>query len=516
MKTTNGFATKLDKRCLGIIISALTMCFCVILITFILAGCSSSENADANKKETTTSTTTSAPAIDEEAYTFSEGIFLGSADVSKKSYKDARAAAQAEINSLIKDFSIIVNVDNSEHSFTNKDFKFDNNIEEALLQAKDYNDKLGGKASSEKKVFALTFNVNKESVNSVVAGLAKNVDIAAVDATISGAKNGKVTISEAKVGKKLDQTKLAGELITAINALCKGDKGTTKFTAAIATTNPTVTHDDLDQKITLLSSYTTVSTNNANGNHNMKLALDSCDGSIIKPGATWSFNACTGNSNLTSLGYLPATVIIGGKLVDGIGGGLCQSSTTIYNAAIRTNMEIVERYYHYYQSTYAPAGLDATIDYPNLDLKLKNPTDYPMYMQCYMEGKTLYCNIYGYQDPSFDKVVIDSYVYDANPDQNYYRAAASRTFYKDGKVVKTEQLPSSKYAYKTDEDSTTAPSTTAPAKPTEAPTTLPPSSEVTTPVEPTIPTIPTDPTEAPTPPSSTAPPEEVPTDRVEY
>lgn len=514
MKSKNSFEIKLDKRSMGIVITSLVMCFCVILFTFILAGCSSTTKEDV--KNNTTTSATEVPKIDENAYIFSDGIFLGSSAIGNKSYKQARELAQAEINSLIKNFSVTVVVDQTEHTLTNKDFKFDSNIEAALLEAKEYNDTLGGKASTEEKVFALTFGVNKASVSSKVADLAKTVDVSAVDATISGASNGKVTFTQAKAGKELNKDKLTNELTAAINALCKGEEATTKFTAEIKTTEPKVTQDDLSSHITLLASYSTISTNTANGNHNMKLALDACNGSVINPGEVWSFNNCTGNSNLTSLGYRPATVIIGGELVDGIGGGLCQSSTTIYNAAIRTNMVIVERYYHYYQSTYAPAGLDATIDYPNLDLKLQNPTEYPMYMQCFMEGTTLYCNIYGYQDPSFDKVVIDSYVYDANPDQNYYRAAATRTFYKDGKIVKTEDLPSSRYAYKTEEESTTTPSTTI--KPTEAPTV--PDTTPTTEVEPTTPTIPdasTEPTPTtPLPTEPIEPPTEPPTERVEY
>jgi len=526
MKKNNSFEIKLNKLSKGVLFSAFTMCFCVILITFILAGCQSGEGSNsATENSSATSTVPSPEQIDEEKYTFSDGIFIGKADISNKTFKEAREIANTEIETLIKDFDITVVIGEDKHSLNRESFEFDNNIEKLLLDAKLYNDK---KASSENKentskTFDLTFEVSKASVDTEVKKLAELTDCEPVNASIGGIKNGKATITKGTDGKKLNQEKLTNEITAAVNALAKGEEAKNEITAEVESIKPDVTHTELNGKITRLSSFHTVSTNTADGNHNMKLALDSCNGSVILPGEVWSFNACTGNSNLTSLGYRPATVIIGGELVPGIGGGLCQSSTTIYNAAIRTNMEIVERYCHYFQSTYAPAGLDATIDYPNLDLKLKNPTEYPMYMECYMEGVTLYCNIYGYQDPSFDKVVVDSYIYDANPNENYYRAGATRTFYKNGKVVLEEQLHSSTYHYKSPSENTSSSSTAEPTKPSNKPTAkpttpaptnpnttqkpvtqpttkpviTPPSSEVTVPITPPAPvvTTPTQPIE---------------------
>jgi len=527
MKTNNSFDKKLNKRCSGVLISALLMCFCVILITFILAGCNK-QNEESETVTTAASTEDESFVldIDEEKYTFKDGIRIGNAAIGNKTFKEVREIANKELNSMIKDFTVTINIGKEKHDFNRDSFQFENNIEKVLVEAVKFNDKLAEAKEdkkTEEKTFDLTFEVNKDSVSKEVASLAKLFDIEPVDATISGASNGKVSITEAKDGKCINQDKLVKDIISAVNALSKGNEAKTEIDAELKSIKPKVSHEDLDSNITLLSSYTTVSTNTADGNHNMKLALDSCDGSIIMPGETWSFNACTGNSNLTSLGYRYATVIIGGELVPGIGGGLCQSSTTIYNAAIRTNMEIVERYCHYFQSTYAPAGLDATIDYPNLDLKLKNPTEYPMYMQCYMSGTTLYCNIYGYQDPSFDRVVIDSGVYDANYAENYFRAWASRTFYKGDKVVKEEDLPSSTYHYKSPSDETSTATTSKPAKPTKptttAPTTPQPSTSTSQPTIPTTqtnpptPTVPTPSTTPPTPPQPTVP---VSTQPIEY
>lgn len=82
-----------------------------------------------------------------------------------------------------------------------------------------------------------------------------------------------------------------------------------RIIADVEKTDAKISVDDLKKNIVLLSTYETVSTNTENGTENMRVSLKACNGSVIEPGATWSFNKCTGNSNLESLGYKPAGVI---------------------------------------------------------------------------------------------------------------------------------------------------------------------------------------------------------------
>lgn len=481
------------KHIITIVCCTVAIALCIVLFFTCFSNCSLGNNTATSDEANLTVVT------DEDAYIFSEGIFIGSANAAGKSYRQMRETAEKEITGLIKDFTIKVSAGDKEYSFKKSDFSFDNNIDLLLRQAATYNDSLIGSSSRGKpRTFELSFEVNEDTVKAKAEEIAKEVDVEPKNASI-GENGDEVGVIEATLGKQVNQPALVKAMCKEINALAKGEKAKSDIIKAkIDETQPELTFDDLDGKITLLSSFTSVSTNSYNGNHNMALALNACNGSVIEPGAVWSFNKCTGNSNLTSLGYLPATVIAGGRYEQGIGGGICQASTTIYNAAIRTNMEIVERYSHYFKSSYAPAGLDATIDWPGLDLKLQNPTEYPMYLQCFMAGKTLYVNIYGYQDPSFDEVQISSYTYDENYAGNSFRAGATRTFLKDGKVVREEELPKSHYAYYVEEEETTgttgtttgATEVTGPTSTTDAPV-LP-----SDPVE-TVPTTPADPVEPP-------------------
>lgn len=403
-------------------------------------------------------------AVDTQVFEFSQGIIIGGADVSTMAFDAAFQAVEAVVGETIADFELTVKADDETFTYGKDDFAYNFAIVDALNEAAVFCESLKDSQSSAAAdaEFSVKAEVTTDSVAKIVDAIAKAVDVNAKDSTFS-VDGDNVTISREKAGLSVDKTDLSKKIITEVNKLIvSGSKATVE--AVVAEVEPQYNFEGLDGEIKLIATYTTYSTNTLDADHNMALALAACDGSIINPGEVWSFNACTGDSNLTSLGYRPATVIMNGKFEQGVGGGICQASTTIYNAAIMANMEVVERYCHAYQSSYVPAGRDATIDYPNLDLKLSNPTDYPMYMQCYMEDAYLTVNIFGWDDPAFDTIEIESSVYGAT--KTDYRASAWRVYYLDGKEVGREELPSSCYDYpKSDEEETTAPTKPKATKP---------------------------------------------------
>ena len=385
----------------------------------------------------------STDAVDTMSFVFANGVSIAGADISGMGFDAAFQEVEAVALDTVNDFELKVTADDKDFTYGKADFEWDFAIEDALNEAALYCESSSSEDTTNptaaKASFDLKSEVKAESVEEVVDKIAKEVDVAAVDSTFS-VDGGDVTISREKAGKQLDKADLTEKITAEIAKLTSGSAKKAEVEAVINEVEPQYKFESLDGEIELIATYSTWSTNTANGNHNMALALEACNGSVINPGEVWSFNECTGNSNLTSLGYLPATVIINGEFEQGIGGGLCQSSTTISNAALLANMTVEERYCHQFQSSYVPAGRDATIDYPSLDLKLSNPTDYPMYMQCYMEGTELTVNIYGWNDPSFDYIEIESSVYGATDEG--YRASATRVYYLDDEEIKREELPS--------------------------------------------------------------------------
>ncbi len=496
-----------NKKHLALILSITAfVCLLTVVLTSNLVACNNKPVATPDEVEITT--------IDEATYEFSDGIYAGSVHLGGLVYKDAKEQLLAECDSMVKEFDLIVTADKKEFKYKKADFTYDNNTDEILLEAVKYNEKITNPANKKhnEQKYELTVSVSQQSVKDKTLLIAKEVDREAKDATIGSAENNDISFIKDSTGLKLDQAFLEKEMTKEINKLLHGDKNYKAIEAKVEEVQPALTYDDLNGKIQLLSSFSTYSSNTMDAVHNMTLALAGCNGSVVKPGETWSFNAHAGNGNLTSLGYRPATVIVNGEYDTGIGGGICQASTTVYNAAIRTNMEIIERYCHCFESSYVDAGLDATIAYPYLDLKLKNVTEYPMYFQCYSSGRTMYVNIYGYQDPSFDEVKINNNIYEASYEDNYFKVSTERIFLKDGKEVYREQLPYSEYMYYAEkEEETTVPETTAPAtKPAEKPTTpvvTAPPAEPTSPAEPPAPTLPEDPVEPTVPESDTTPSE---------
>lgn len=114
----------------------------------------------------------------------------------------------------------------------------------------------------------------------------------------------------------------------------------------------------------------------SNRKFNVKLSAEACNGVILMPGEEFSYNNTTG-SRSADKGYLPAPVYSGGASVDETGGGICQTSSTIYYAVLHTTLEIVERHAHMYSVGYVPDGMDATVYFGLSDFRFKNNTDYP-------------------------------------------------------------------------------------------------------------------------------------------
>lgn len=313
--------------------------------------------------------------------------------------------------------------------------------------------------------FKTTSTIDDASIQRLVDKITDEIKIEVKDAQVTGFNPGaeeKFTYSEGSNGLAVDEQKL----FDSIKTLVTGDKkGTLEVPTNVVKTSVSV--DDLKKRTRLIGKYDTTSTNGANGNHNMALALKSANGTILQPGDTFSFNKTTGDSTTGANGYLQAGAIQGGKLIQDYGGGICQAATTIYGAALRAGMEIVQRSPHAWPSSYCPIGLDATISYPYTDMKFKNTTGYPAYIVSWMSGTHLYCEIYGYMPDDYDTITPGSGVSQTIPrpadilnvdptlqpgekvkdidGHTGYKAYSFRVYYKNGVEVKRETLSSSYY-----------------------------------------------------------------------
>ena len=389
-------------------------------------------------------------------FKFSEGVEISGIDIGNLSLDEAKAKLDSESMKAVKDFSLSVTANKTEKTYTKSDFSYKFSYDSQLEEARIYSLKEQGiyeypegetPPENEELVtpeLKIDYKLKKKSVETVVEELAKEVNKNPKNAKVSKFKpfaEDKFEYKKGSYGYYLHQNELVEDVVSFVNS----GRTSGELTANVTKLSPDITVKDLKKNIVGLSTATSVSYNTEDGNTNMAVALKACSGSVIEPNEIWSFNDCTGDSNDPANGYKKATVINDRKLEEGYGGGICQASTTIFRAAALANMGIIERHNHYWASGYALAGEDATIDYPYLDLKLRNNTDYQMFIECEMDGTTLVVNIYGVQEDYYDNVKLYTKNYDIVKKKSF-NTSTYRVLYLDGEIISEDIICESNYS----------------------------------------------------------------------
>ena len=162
-------------------------------------------------------------------------------------------------------------------------------------------------------------------------------------------------------------------------------------------TKPAITVKNLPQEAfpDLLGTYhTSYATSIANRKTNISLASQSVNGFVLMPGEIFSYNGTVGQRT-PARGYKEAGVYVNGRVETGYGGGICQVSSTLYNAVLLANLEIVARTNHMFQPGYVPSGQDATVSWGAPDFQFKNNREYPVRIAITADGSTITASIYG-------------------------------------------------------------------------------------------------------------------------
>jgi vancomycin resistance protein YoaR len=223
------------------------------------------------------------------------------------------------------------------------------------------------------------------------ANLRKRVDRAPKDAGFAiGARN-VVRVVPAEPGRKLDKEATTRNLMAALLSTSnrRGDLRVTPIAPERST------QDAKAMGITgLVGAYQTFYGGIPNRIHNVQLVAHLIDDHYIAPGAEFSFNDTTGERNADQ-GFLEAPVIINGELQTGLGGGVCQVSTTTFNAAYEAGLSITDRTNHALYISHYPQGRDATVNYPDLDLKFMNDTGHWLWLRTFVSPSSLTVALYG-------------------------------------------------------------------------------------------------------------------------
>lgn len=225
-----------------------------------------------------------------------------------------------------------------------------------------------------------------------------------------------------------------------------------QLTVDLIYTEPDITTADMEANLfrDVLGSYTTSVSGSSGRKSNVKLSAQFCDGTILLPGDVFSYNDTVGQRT-KARGFSEAPAYLNGETVQEVGGGICQTSSTLYAACLYSNLEIVARTNHTYASSYIGLGLDATVSWGGPEFKFCNNTDYPIKIDCTYSGGKLTVKIYGTKTDDIT-VKITSKVLETIPAKTGegshhkgYKVQTYRELYENGSLISSTEEAYSYY-----------------------------------------------------------------------
>lgn len=219
--------------------------------------------------------------------------------------------------------------------------------------------------------------------------ICNKINVDAVDATFRVELTGELKTTESKEGREVDLSRLKEDIYDMINK-----KKIEDINLPVITLYPKVSTRQVKSINSVLGEFSTSFNNSTSRGSNIHVAGQQTSDILLMPGDTFSYNKCTGARNWVN-GYKSAPVIVGGKVTNGEGGGVCQVSTTIYNAALMSGLTIDEVHNHSLPSRYVQRGRDATVSYGYTDLKFTNPFTNPVYIKNIVGNGAITSKIYG-------------------------------------------------------------------------------------------------------------------------
>ena len=339
--------------------------------------------------------TTDPATIDTATATYADEVYINGIPVAEKTLAEAREILMPGIEQTVSRIAIVLTGEMGGESFhesiSGADMNISSDIEQVLLNAL-----AGGKGKS----YSTALSIDYDALDRRIAEINNALSFGPSDATFSltvgtdGRPDLVYTDGRAGMGIDIPATE---QLVR--DALESGNYQAS-LTPQLTQQQPAITVDDLKRQITLIGSCTTEYRNKGlsewteekrqttlNRAFNVEKAAGLINGQVVQPGKTWSYNETVGDRNEKN-GWKEANAIIGGETYRlEYGGGVCQVSSTLYNALLEANIEIVYRRKHSIPADYVPLGLDATVDTGHIDFKFKNDTDYPLYIFAYTNVK---------------------------------------------------------------------------------------------------------------------------------
>ena len=238
------------------------------------------------------------------------------------------------------------------------------------------------------------YTLSTDGISSIVNGVLSSISTEAQDAAFTGfnPETCQFEYTPSVTGYQVDFEQATAD----VDSLLSSGTYQGVVEVAASTVVPAFTTEMIQNDFGLIASSSSTTTTNNNRNHNIRITCEKINGLYLLPGESFSFNGFIGERTAAS-GYEVAGVIENGQSAQAYGGGICQVSSMIYQSVIKSDLEVVERHVHMWPSTYAEAGTDAAVDWPDQDFSFRNNTDYPVAVTAYwnIDTRVITVNIYG-------------------------------------------------------------------------------------------------------------------------
>jgi vancomycin resistance protein YoaR len=255
-------------------------------------------------------------------------------------------------------------------------------------------------AAKENIHLQLPLKINNDQLLAYLTVLKSEIDRPAKDAWLTWNQENGVKITSHQTGQELELDELAAQIRTV--TLWSSNR---RISLPVQSLKPDITYDELAgfRYGNIIAQYSTIfDPTDVERTYNVALAAKSVDKILLRPGDIFSFNNTVG-SRTEARGYRVAPVLVNGELVPGIGGGICQVSSTLFNAALLADLRIVKRTNHSRPVTYVPLGRDATVVDNAIDFQFMNDTNQPLYILSEIGDNSYTVRLLGYGQPASDQ-----------------------------------------------------------------------------------------------------------------
>jgi vancomycin resistance protein YoaR len=395
---------------------------------------------------------------------FYEGIFVEGIDLSGYTFNEGMEKIKELKKNEDKDKGIefyTKDEDNNKFYFNMESVGYSYNFQEILESAFNFG-KTGNLLSRYFEVekikttsinYELTPVFQSDKAEGILKELALEINVEPVDAVFEF-NNGIISVKEHIVGKELLIDKTINNMESVFPEI-------SNIELSIEYHTPEKTSEMYKKINGVIGEFSTNFKTSPEGrSYNIGLSTNSFEGFVLMPGEIASYNDITGPKQ-AQFGYREAPVILNGELTPGMGGGVCQTSTTLYNALLLADIEIIERHPHSIAASYVRKGTDGAVASPSLDLKFRNNFDYPIYIDTKIYNKNVYFYIYGDLESRDYKIRIDTNLLETIPyntienldntlepgtrelvqeGRTGYKVSTYKTKIKDGKVISLDKI----------------------------------------------------------------------------